>query len=103
MTNYKMKLQDPRWIEKSKQIKKRDKYKCVCGNPHKLQVHHKEYRKGKEPWDYDDDDLITLCDECHETNHKAIELGFDEDEVNDVFETKQQIKSGDWDKLSERV
>jgi len=30
-----------------------------------LNVHHICYRKGKEPWNYPDDELVTLCPECH--------------------------------------
>lgn len=31
-----------------------------------LHVHHKAYLKGKEPWDYADEFLIVVCEECHE-------------------------------------
>lgn len=34
-----------------------------------LHVHHKHYIKGKEPWDYDDSALITLCADCHKKRH----------------------------------
>ena len=30
-----------------------------------MQVHHKKYINGKESWDYDNEDLITLCKKCH--------------------------------------
>ena len=30
-----------------------------------LMVHHRIYISGQEPWDYDDDLLITLCEDCH--------------------------------------
>lgn len=36
-----------------------------------LNVHHKCYRKGREPWDYNDDELITLCPECHKKIHEV--------------------------------
>lgn len=35
-----------------------------------LNVHHKYYIKGKLPWDYEDDALITLCESCHKLTHK---------------------------------
>jgi len=38
-----------------------------------LQVHHKKYINGKENWDYEDKDLVTLCKNCHinlHLNHK---------------------------------
>jgi Leu/Phe-tRNA-protein transferase len=30
-----------------------------------LHVHHKYYESGKEPWDYDERALLTLCESCH--------------------------------------
>jgi 5-methylcytosine-specific restriction endonuclease McrA len=35
-----------------------------------MQVHHKRYVVGKELWEYDDNDLITLCKDCHTTFHQ---------------------------------
>jgi hypothetical protein len=34
-----------------------------------LQVHHKAYREGKNPWESPDDELITLCSSCHKKEH----------------------------------
>ncbi len=39
-----------------------------------MQVHHKRYIEGKEYWDYDDSDLITLCKDCHSNLHEKIEI-----------------------------
>lgn len=36
-----------------------------------LHVHHQYYIKGKEPWDYDDSALITLCVDCHQNRHSS--------------------------------
>jgi hypothetical protein len=65
---YAEKLRDPRWQKKRLQIMDRDDYKCViCTERTKtLNVHHVKYITGKEPWDYDDSLLLTLCEECHE-------------------------------------
>lgn len=43
-------------------------FRCsYCGSDTKtLNVHHRFYRKGAEPWDYELEELICLCDECHE-------------------------------------
>jgi hypothetical protein len=35
----------------------------------KLNVHHKKYIIGSEPWGYENDDLITLCTYCHMLVH----------------------------------
>ena len=34
-----------------------------------LHVHHKRYIKGRDLWDYPDDDLQALCKPCHEDEH----------------------------------
>jgi len=68
MKDYRELLKDKRWIEKRNKILTRDKNTCqFCGCQHRyLHVHHKKYEKDKMPWEYDDENLITLCDSCHE-------------------------------------
>ena len=39
--------------------------------PKGLNVHHKYYVKGKAPWEYENDALITLCQDCHGLEHKT--------------------------------
>lgn len=58
---------DPRWHEKREKILKRDDYICqLCGiQCDDVVAHHKIYRNGLNPWEYPDDDLITLCRDCH--------------------------------------
>ena len=69
-------LQDERWQNKRNEILQRDKHKCsYCGSDINLQEHHKYYNKypdGKKvnPWDYPNDALITLCNDCHKEVHK---------------------------------
>lgn len=41
-------------------------------HPLVLNVHHKRYIIGHKAWEYDDEDLVTLCNECHTKIHKAI-------------------------------
>lgn len=62
-------LKRPEWQEKRLKIMSRDKFSCrKCGNEQKrtLHVHHYWYERGKKPWEYPDEALITLCDQCHE-------------------------------------
>ena len=65
------KLKDPRWQRKRLEIMERDDFTCVsCGNKEKtLNVHHKTYRKGAEPWDYEDENFVTYCVDCHGEIH----------------------------------
>lgn len=39
-------------------------------SPLVLQVHHKRYFIDKRAWEYEDNDLVTLCQECHLKVHK---------------------------------
>jgi len=75
--SYNDKLKDPRWQKRRAEIYQRDGWRCkLCGdNGDTLHVHHKRYISGYNPWDYDDEDLITLCEMCHgliEQGKKAI-------------------------------
>jgi hypothetical protein len=66
--NYQEKLKDPRWQKKRLEIMQRDNFSCqLCGNRHfTLHIHHKSYKKGFQPWEYEASNLITLCEICHE-------------------------------------
>lgn len=66
-SEYSKKLRDPRWQKKRLEIMKRDDFSCIkCGdNESPLNVHHCYYKKGNEPWEYDDSSLVTLCENCH--------------------------------------
>lgn len=70
---YLQQLDNPNWKLKASNIRKRDNYECqLCGTQGKskvLEVHHLRYIDGKDPWDYDDGDLVTLCHRCHEKLH----------------------------------
>ena len=68
---YQDKLLDPKWQKKKSEILLRDNYKCrSCGSEHiTLHAHHIFYIEGTDPWDYKDDNLITLCEVCHNTEH----------------------------------
>lgn len=67
MSTYSTKLKDPRWQKKRLEIFDRDQWTCkACGSTKDtLHVHHKEYAWGEEPWEYDDDNFVTLCEGCH--------------------------------------
>jgi hypothetical protein len=67
VSSYAEKLKDPRWQRKRLEIMDRDGWFCqYCSNENNtLNVHHKIYIPNKEPWDYPNDYLITLCDICH--------------------------------------
>ena len=65
---YSDKLRDPRWQKKRLEIFDRDEWMCqLCQDSEQtLHVHHLFYQKGKEPWEYENEHLLTLCESCHE-------------------------------------
>lgn len=65
------KLKDPRWQKKRLETLERSGWSCeVCGDTEEsLHVHHKQYFKGREPWDYEIGQLAVLCKCCHEESH----------------------------------
>jgi hypothetical protein len=73
MSNYWQKLQDPKWQKKRLEAMQRVEFCCeLCGDSESmLQVHHKEYFKGREPWDYELNQLAVLCGNCHENHHSG--------------------------------
>lgn len=63
------------WRLKAYQIKKRDKFKCqICPSNKSLEVHHITYINGLNIWDYPSNYLITLCSNCHISEHAAFDL-----------------------------
>lgn len=71
-TIYAEKLKDSRWQERRLHIISRDSAACrFCGDKNStLHVHHFQYNG--EPWEAEDDDLITLCPRCHKEEHDVI-------------------------------
>lgn len=66
MKTYSEKLKSPRWQAKRLSIMQRDGFACRdCSAEDKtLHVHHCHYEKG-EPWEIDEQFLLTLCEKCH--------------------------------------
>lgn len=69
---YSEKLKDPRWQKKRLEILDRDRWNCrKCGDDKStLHVHHRRYIPGRDPWDYPDTMLTTLCELCHSTERE---------------------------------
>lgn len=67
------KYKHPKWQHKRLEILSRDNFECRCceSKNRTLHVHHIWYPgKGKEIWETDNINLITLCDECHKEWHR---------------------------------
>jgi hypothetical protein len=93
MKSYADKLKDPRWQKKRLEIMKRDKWTCKkCGDTETtLNVHHLKYENGNDPWEYENKDLITICEDCH----KEIET-LKDDNPNFEFSLIKIYKSSGW-------
>jgi len=72
-SEYSEKLKDPRWQRKRLEIFERDEWTCeIChDSTSTLIVHHRKYMANTEPWDYPDALLITLCENCHDTERNS--------------------------------
>lgn len=72
---YAEKLRDPRWAEFRKRIiSSRGKFCEMCGSEageKTTNVHHRRYISGAEPWEYKDEDVILLCESCHNAVHRC--------------------------------
>lgn len=68
---YSEKLKDPRWQKKRLEIFERDNWTCQwCEDTEStLNIHHLQYKENCDPWDYDNSDLLTLCEFCHEIEY----------------------------------
>jgi hypothetical protein len=74
--SYWQKLQDPRWQKLRLEKMQDNDFSCEsCGdNSSTLHVHHKEYFKGQEPWEYELRQLAVLCESCHQYEHENLDL-----------------------------
>jgi len=68
-SEYSEKLRDPRWQKKRLEILERDDWTCqkCFDSESTLVVHHRKYLPATDPWDYPDILLVTLCEDCHES------------------------------------
>jgi 5-methylcytosine-specific restriction endonuclease McrA len=80
ITYNKLLLLEP-WRRKREVILRRDKNKCRnCGSAKQLQIHHRQYHvhpvtgDKRDPWDYDNRFLVTLCETCHASGHKQYSI-----------------------------
>lgn|SRR5574343_247085 len=74
--SYSIKLRDPRWQKLRLFVLERDNWtcqKCLAKNK-TLTVHHLYYIPNRDPWDYPEDILITLCETCNQYEYEYIEM-----------------------------
>ena len=77
-TEYRKLLQNPKWQKKRLEILQRDNFSCVvCGNgidtDTQVHVNNLSYRKVCMPLECDINDMIVLCQKCHQRIHNIIQ------------------------------
>ena len=87
-------LKRDEWLIKKSRIIARDKSKCCecgkAGDEIPLEVHHKYYMQGLDPWEYPDDVLVTLCSDCHHKWHQNHPIQFAEKTGNTWYWTERR-------------
>lgn len=70
---YAEQLKHPNWQRKRLERLEKSKFRCdACMDTDStLHVHHKHYVKDRLAWEYDIEELATLCETCHEREHEA--------------------------------
>ena len=71
MSDYSELFKDPRWQKLRLEVLEYNNWECRnCGNREKtLNVHHRYYKKGAKPWEYKNEELLCLCEDCHNEHH----------------------------------
>lgn len=69
--DYSEKLRSTKWQKLRLEKMQSCDWKCqVCGDAdEELNVHHKQYKNGHEPWQYKLEELECLCRTCHQLCH----------------------------------
>ena len=73
--SYSEQLKHPKWQQRRLEILDKANFSCEnCGDDEKtLHVHHRRYVKGRMAWEYEDNELACLCEDCHKLDHYAID------------------------------
>jgi hypothetical protein len=66
----------PNWQRKRLEVMEAAGFECEnCGDSEStLNVHHRQYVKGRMVWEYERHELQCLCETCHLSHHKAQDL-----------------------------
>lgn len=73
---YREQLLHPKWQQRRLSMLEAAGWECAnCGaSENTLHVHHRQYFKGRAVWEYDDTELVVLCDPCHSNEHVDLDL-----------------------------
>ena len=86
--NYNEFLKTDEWKQIAQMVKERDCHKCViCGSTENLNAHHIGYDGDR----MDENDIVTLCNRCHECLHDGIKT------------MREAVSSGVYQMLSDKL
>lgn len=73
--DYKEQIKSPKWQKRRLEIMEKDNFTCqLCGDTETmLNVHHLAYHRDRNIWEYDDWELMTLCENCHKDEHSSLD------------------------------
>jgi len=73
---YAEQLKHPKWQRKRLTLLDAAGWTCqLCSATEStLHVHHKRYVKGRRAWEYEDRELMVLCEACHDEQHRLQDL-----------------------------
>jgi hypothetical protein len=84
----------------AREIKERDRYKCLCGNSrkegYKLHASHKDHDKNN-PYYNNPDNGTCLCVECHLREHIHLLQEASDDDINWAWHSVRLLAQGVWD------
>lgn len=102
--SYAERLTHPKWQRRRLEIMSRAEFRCEkCGNDElELHVHHRAYRDGAMPWEYEDDELICLCVTCHDYLHEKVYSRFDLEAVHSEIARVRKESDG-WRALNDTL
>lgn len=69
--NYAQQIKHPNWQKKRLEVLEAHNFECEnCGSKEEeLHVHHPFYKRGAMIWQYETDELQSLCHKCHKDVH----------------------------------
>ena len=73
--DYKEQIKSPKWQKRRLEIMEKDNFSCqLCGDTETmLNVHHLFYHRDRNIWEYEDWELMTLCENCHKDEHSSMD------------------------------
>lgn len=73
--DYKEQIKSPKWQKRRLEIMEKDNFTCqLCGDTETmLNVHHLSYHRDRNIGEYEDWELMTLCENCHKDEHSSMD------------------------------